>query len=80
MKPKLDLWHQLEWITPEGFWVVLVLTEPCPARSVYTPEGEYCGGTNAENRWSYEAAVRLIVKSRIKYEAATQSQHTEQNY
>ena len=68
MIPKLDLFHQLFYRSPEGFVAVLFYTERFPEANVYTPQGEWCGCSGATNEWTLQADIRHIVKTRINYE------------
>ena len=68
MIPQLDLFHQLFMKTDEGFVAITNYTEDSVCTHVYTPQGEWCGGSGASNKWTLQADIRSIVKSRIQYE------------
>ena len=62
MKPPIDLFHQLIY-EADGYQAILIVDdEPFPHVNVYQPDGEWCGCTNAENRFSRLAAIRETIK------------------
>lgn len=71
MRPEIDIFHQLKVKTAEGFVAITNYTEDFPTTHVYTPQGEWCGCSNASNELSLMAAIRGIVKNRIAYERRT---------
>ena len=58
----LDLFHQEE-LRDGGYYAITDFTGNQPETKVYTPEGEYCGSTNATGRASRLAAIRQIIKT-----------------
>lgn len=62
MKPQIDLFHQLIY-EDDGYQAILIVDdEPWPHVNVYQPDGEWCGGTNAENNYTRMAAIRETIK------------------
>ena len=76
MIPKLDLFHQLFYRSPEGFVAVLFYTERFPEANVYTPHGEWCGCSNCSSPSGLLSAVKQIIKFRINWE----KQRFDKNY
>lgn len=71
-----DLFHQLVY-EDNGYKAVRIVDdEPFPSVHVYTPDGEWCGCTNASNYYSWTSAVREI----IKYNRQWQQQNKCTNY
>lgn len=70
MIPQIDLFHILEYQSPEGFVAISDYTEqPVEHTDVYTPDGIWCGATTATQvRSSLIAAIRSIIKYRINWE------------
>lgn len=61
MKPPIDLFHQPIY-EADGYQAILIVgIEPFPHVSVYQPDGEWCGATNAENHYSRLSAIREII-------------------
>ena len=71
MKPPIDLFHQLIY-EADGYQAILIVgIEPSPYVSVYQPDGEWCGGTNAENHYSRLSAIREIIKHNKRWKNNT---------
>ena len=64
---KIDLFHQLVYMSPDGFYSIADYTELVPHARVYTPSGEWCGSTDADMPVTI-SNVKGIIKWRIKYE------------
>lgn len=62
-----DLFHQLVYESPEGFYAIADYTELVPHARVYTPSGDWCGSTDADMPGTLPN-VKLIIKWRINYE------------
>lgn len=71
MKPPIDLFHQLIY-EADGYQAILIVDdEPFPHVSVYRQDGEWCGGTNAENHYSRMAAIRETIKHNKRWKNNT---------
>ena len=67
MIPKIDLFHQV-YFTDQGFTAIIDYCDMMPQIDIYTPDGEWCGCTNASNHYSRLAAIRETIKFRIAYD------------
>lgn len=64
-----DLFHQLVYKDSDGFCGIMDYTQELPFVQVYTPQGEWCGGTGAVCcEASIRGNIRAIVKYRKEYE------------
>lgn len=71
MKPQLDLFHQLIY-EADGYQAILIVDdEPFPHVSVYQPDGDWCGATNAENHYSRLSAIREIINYNKQWKSNT---------
>jgi hypothetical protein len=68
MIPQFDLFHQLFFEDKEGFVAITDYTQDTPRTHVYTPQGEWCGGSGASNKLTLLADIHNIVQNRIEYE------------
>lgn len=62
-----DLFHQEE-LSDGGYYAITDFSGDQPETKVYTPDGEYCGSTNATGRASRLAAIRQIIQNRKIFE------------
>lgn len=69
MLPKIDLFNQEYYRCEYGFVAIISYETIIPNIDVYTPQGEWCGCTNASNDLTRLAAVKGIIKNRIEWES-----------
>lgn len=67
LRMKIDLFHQLVYMSPDGFYSIADYTELVPHARVYTPSGEWCGSTDADMPGTL-SNVKAIIKFRKNYE------------
>ena len=80
MKPTLDLFHQLIY-EADGYQAILIVDdEPFPHVSVYQPDGEWCGATNAENHYSRLSAIREIINHNKQWRRAKSLTNKQKDY
>ena len=65
-RPKIDLFHQLFYESPEGFYAIINYTGMFPRICIYTPDDEYFGGTT--DGAGAMSITKGIIKDRIKWE------------
>ena len=68
MLPKADLFNQEYYRSDDGFIAIICYEGTYPEIDVYTPQGEWCGCTNATCDASRLANIKLIIKNRIVWE------------
>lgn len=62
-----DLFHQLVYESPDGFYAIADYTGLVAHVNVFNPRGEWCGGTDADMPWTL-SNVKAIIKFRKDYE------------
>ena len=65
MIQQLDLFHQL-YFADQGFTAIIDYCDTSPQVNIYTPDGEWCGCTNASSDASCMAAIRETIKHRLR--------------
>jgi len=65
--PKTDLFHRLAYRDESGYQAISDLTGEHPCISIYSPTGEYIGGTNASGKAGQMGNIRAIVNWHKKY-------------
>lgn len=63
----IDLFHPLVYESPEGYKAISDFTEHVPHTRVYTPDGTWCGSTDAEPEIGMLARVKGIIRWHINY-------------
>ena len=74
MIQQLDLFHQF-YFADQGFTAIIDYCDSFPQVDIYTPDGEWCGCTNASSDASRMAAVREIINKRIAYDTERRLQY-----
>lgn len=62
-----DLFHQLVYESPDGFYAIADYTGLVAHANVFNPRGEWCGSTDADMPGTM-SNVKGIIKWRINYE------------
>ena len=65
-KPTPDLFHQ-SFLVDGEYEAMIDYTDATPVVHVFDPLGDWCGCTNALNRYTRQAMVRHIIQTRKQY-------------
>ena len=65
--PETDLFHRLAYRDESGYHAISDLTGVHPRISVYSPTGEYIGGTNVSSKAGQMGNIRAIINWHKKY-------------
>jgi len=65
--PETDLFHLLAYRDESGYHAISDLTGEHPRISVYSPTGEYIGGTNVSGKAGQMGNIRAIINWHKKY-------------